>query len=142
MKKNKVISLICLTIAVLLIVICMVGKNLKIFETYKALFGISLGIGSGLFGGSLGHLINTYVLDKYPSLKKSKDIEMNDERNIYINNRAKAKAFNFIVNILPLIMFICTLLEIDFTILIMMVMFYLSIFGIYIYYSNKYSKEM
>jgi hypothetical protein len=142
MKKNKVIALTCLMIGILLIIICLIGKDLKIFEIYKALFGVTLGVGSGLFGGSLGYLINVYVLDKYPSLKKSKDIEMNDERNIYINNMAKAKAFNMIVNILPVILLIFSLLEVDFMIILMMTAFYIFVFGIYIYYSNKYSKEM
>jgi hypothetical protein len=142
MKKSKTISLICLIIGIILIVICLVGKGLEIFETYKALFGIMLGVGSGLFGGSIGHLYNIYILNKYPEINKIKKIEMNDERNIYINNMAKSRAFEVMEYVYPIVIFIIVLLNVDLVVSIILLIAYLLSFAVYIFYSNKYSKEM
>jgi hypothetical protein len=142
MKNSKTTSLICLIIGIILVIFCIIGKCLEIFETYKSLFGVMLGLGSGLLGGSIGSLINIYLLAKDPNLKRKKEIEENDERNVYISNKAKSKAFNTMEYIYPLAIFIGILLDVDFIVTIIMLIAYLSIYVIYIYYSNKYIKEM
>ncbi|MGI6324747.1 MAG: DUF6442 family protein [Bacilli bacterium] len=142
MKNKKIVPLICLTLGIVLVIFCLIGKGLEIFETYKTLFGIMLGVGSGLFGGGLGQLINVYLLDKDPVLKRKKEIETNDERNIYISNRAKSKAFNTMEYIFPIAIFIGILLDTDFIIILIMLTAYLSIYVVYIYYLNKYLKKM
>jgi hypothetical protein len=142
MKNKKFIPLICLMIGVVLIVVCLIGKGLEIFDTYKALFGIMLGIGSGLFGGGLGQLVSVIMLEKDPALKKKKEIETSDERNVYINNKAKAKAFDIMGYTLPIAMFTQILLGVDFIITIIMLVSYFIIYATLIYYLNKYSKEM
>ena len=75
MKNKKIVPLICLTLGIVLVIFCLIGKGLEIFETYKTLFGIMLGVGSGLFGGGLGQLINVYLLDKDPVLKRKKKLK-------------------------------------------------------------------
>lgn len=142
MKSKNVIPVICLGIGCVFLIICIFAKYLDIFETYKPLFGILIGIGSGLLGGGFGQLINNNVLDKNPTLKRRKEIEVNDERNIYISNRAKGKAFKAMEYIFPIVILIGVLLEADFLVTIIMVISYLLIYVIYIFYLNKYIKEI
>jgi uncharacterized membrane protein len=101
-----------------------------------------IGIGSGLFGGGLGELINVYLLDKNPVLKKKKEIEVNDERNIYICNRAKSRAFDVMKYILPMAILIVILLDSDIVITFIVLSVYIIIYFIYIYYLIKYTKEL
>lgn len=142
MKNKKIIPLLCIIIGIALVLFCIVGKDYKMFDDYKSLFGVMIGIGSGLFGGGLGQLINISVINKYPDIKKKKDIEMNDERNIHINNMAKAKAFDMMGFIFPAIILGFVLAEFDFVIIIVLLITYLFIYAIQIYYLSKYTKEM
>ncbi len=141
-NKSKTASLICLIIGLVIVIFCIVGKGLEIFETYKTIFGVMLGIGSGLFGGGLGHLIDSYLVDKDPILKRKKDIEVNDERNVYITNKAKAKAFSVMEKVFPITIFIIILLDADFIITAIILSAYLLMHATYIYYLNKYLKQM
>jgi hypothetical protein len=101
-----------------------------------------VGVGSGLLGGGLGHLINIILVEKDPKIKKKYDIETKDERNISINNHAKAKAFDTMNYLLPMAMLIQILLNVHLWVTFVMIDAYLVIHGIFIYYLNKYSKEM
>ncbi len=141
MKNKRIIPIICIIVGIILVLICIVGKNINIFDTYKSLFGILLGIGSGLFGGGLGQLVNVLIVNKYPEAKKKKEIEENDERNVYINNMAKAKAFNLMGIVLPIVILIGILIDIKFIMTIILLLAYSLIYGIQIYFLNKYIKE-
>ena len=59
----------------------------------KALPGVMVGIGSGMFGGCIGVYISRRLSIKYPGKAHQKEIEIKDERNIMIRDRAKSKAF-------------------------------------------------
>ncbi|MFT4144186.1 MAG: hypothetical protein QM644_06990 [Mobilitalea sp.] len=61
-------------------------------EEVKAIGGVLIGTGSGFIGLSLSFIIGKYIQRKNPELEKQARIENNDERNILIRYRAKAKA--------------------------------------------------
>lgn len=142
MKNKRVIPLICLMIGIILIASCLIGKDLNIFETYKSLFGVMLGVGSGLFGSGFGQLISILMIDRNPILKKKQEIENNDERNIYINDKAKAKSFNIMEYAFPISILIVVLLDADIIITVIMIMSYIIMYSVYIYHLVKYTKEI
>lgn len=61
-------------------------------EEVKAIGGVLIGTGSGFVGLSISFIIGKHIQRKNPELEKQTRIENNDERNIFIRYRAKAKA--------------------------------------------------
>jgi len=64
-------------------------------QEVKAVSGVMLGIGAGLFGMSISNLFTQLYEEKHPYVKKQKEIEFNDERNEMIRNKAKAKSGDY-----------------------------------------------
>ena len=64
-----------------------------------------------------------------------------DERNIAINNKAKAKGFDAMSFILTILMLIFVFLNADLSIILLLVFAYLLVYGVFIFYLNKYYKE-
>lgn len=142
MKNRKLFSIIAIVLSIILLIISIIAKKLDIFEAHKTLFGIIIGVASGLFGGGVGNLINIVVLNSNPNIKKKSEIELNDERNNNIRNSAKAKAFDAMSFILPVTMLIHILLNVDLSITIISIVSYLVIYIVLIYYINLYYKKM
>ena len=91
--------------------LALLALGLYLVKTTNATEGILLtlpyvfvGIGSGLFGQGMGGVIERRVLKKNPEILKQKEIEVNDERNQQISNRAKAKAYDIIIFIFGALM--------------------------------------
>lgn len=60
----------------------------------KALPYICMGLGCGIFGHGAGGIISLRALKDYPHIKKQMEIDRQDERNIAIGNRAKARGYD------------------------------------------------
>ena len=58
---------------------------------------VCIGVGSGLFGQGAGSLINAGRIKRNPQIARAAQIERNDERNIALINRAKAKAMDIMI---------------------------------------------
>ena len=104
--------------------------------------GLFIGIGAGLFGLSVAQIIVIVIAEKNPEYKRKASIEEKDERNIAISNKAKAKGFNAMGYILPILMLVYVLINADLLLLLLLVFAYLLVYCVYIFYLNKYSKEM
>ena len=52
---------------------------------------LCVGIGCGIFGGGMGNILGERAFKKHPELKKQKEIEEKDERNVSIANQSKAR---------------------------------------------------
>lgn len=142
--KKKVRDYITLTIGILLCIIGFIG--LKMLPDAQGILQIlpyiSIGIGCGAFGHSIGNLINQSALQNAPDVKKRIAIEEKDERNIAIANRAKAKAYDAMLYIFGTLMLIFALLNVSLTATLLLVFSYLFIVGCNIFYRLKYEKEM
>lgn len=103
---------------------------------------VCVGIGSGAFGMGIGNIIAAGAVKKHPEVKKQMDIQKYDERNMSINNRAKAKAYDAMVFVFGALMLSYTLMLADLTVVLLLVASYLSIIILRIYYQVKYDKEM
>lgn len=112
-------------------------------STENSLFNLTyilLGIGSGIFGHGLGELIIVY--SKNQNLKKSINIQKNDERTIAINNLSKAKAYDVMIYIFSALIMIMAFMNINPVAVIISVSAYLFIIFTNVFYKIKYNKEM
>ena len=108
----------------------------------RALPFVMIGIGCGLFGQGMGGVIERSILRKHPEIAKQKEIEVKDERNQEISNRAKAKAYDVMVFVFGALMVSFALMNVDLAVLLMLVFAYLFVVGSGIYYRVKLDKEL
>lgn len=91
--KKKTFYIILMIIGVILIAFSFVFAN---NEDYKTLNGAFLGIGAGGIGLSVSNLLMIFWYDKHPNELKLAEIDVHDERNEIIRNKAKAKCSDII----------------------------------------------
>ena len=103
---------------------------------------ICIGVGCGIFGHGMGNLINSRIMSNRPDIKKQMEIEQKDERNIVIQNQAKAKAYDMMIFVFGALMICFALMNVDLMVILMLVSCYLFIAGYSIYYRVQYEKEM
>ena len=92
MLKKTYIYVIALVLGALL---AMLGFLLTDIAA-KALCGVLIGVGAGLFGMSAANLVMKRYEKKNPSVTRQSQIEMNDERNVMIRAKARAASANII----------------------------------------------
>jgi len=129
------------------IVVLALGLYLvKTLDSTKAFFialpYVCIGIGSGIFGHGLGNLIANKVVQNNPDMQKQMEIEKNDERNIVISNRAKAKGYDIMTFVFGALMISFALMGVDVVPILLLVFSYLFVHGYAIWYRFKYDKEM
>ncbi len=103
---------------------------------------VCIGLGCGAFGYGLGDIINNRTMKKNPQLQKQLQINKNDERNMAISNRAKAKAYDLMLYVFGGLMITFVLIGTDVVAILLTVAAYLFAVGFFIFYLNKYHKEM
>ncbi|WP_339225315.1 hypothetical protein [Paenibacillus sp. FSL H8-0332] len=103
---------------------------------------ICIGLGSGLFGSGMGELIGRRALKNSPAIAKQMEINKQDERNIAIATRAKAKAYDMMIFVFGALMLALALMETELTVVLLLVFGYLFTIGYGIYYRFKYDREM
>jgi hypothetical protein len=140
MKNNKIMPYILLLIAG--VVLAYIGGFVITGLELKSISGVCIGIGSGLFGMSIAQIIMIRIADKNPSYEHKKKIEVMDERNTYIRNASKSKAFDVMGVALGILMLVYALINADLLVILLLVGVYLFVYGVYIVYLSKYSKEM
>ena len=129
--------------------LALLALGLYLVKTTNATEGILLtlpyvfvGIGSGLLGQGMGGVIERRVLKKNPEILKQKEIEVNDERNQQISNRAKAKAYDVMVFVFGALMVAFALMGMDMVAVLLLVFAYLFVVGSAVYYRVKFEKEL
>lgn len=110
--------------------------------TMLAAPGVCLGLGCGLFGRSLSELISRHAMKKDPVLKKHAEIEENDERNIAVTRRAKARAYDLMLGVFGALMLCFTLMNVALAAVLLFVGAYLLVIGLRVYWQIKYDAEM
>lgn len=88
--KNKKLSIFIILLSIILLIsatyLTLSGK------ADGSITGIFFGVGAGLVGVGIAHILENYFYKKNPELCKRKLIEQSDERNMAINNKARAKS--------------------------------------------------
>jgi len=108
----------------------------------RALPYVMVGVGCGLFGQGMGGIIERRMLKKHPEIAKQKEIEVKDERNQEISNRAKAKAYDVMVFVFGALMISFALMNVDLAALLLLVFAYLFVIGSAVYFRVKLDKEL
>lgn len=103
---------------------------------------VFIGIGCGFFGQGVAGAIERNVYKTHPDMQKQKEIEVNDERNREISNRAKAKAYDAMVFVFGALMVAFALMNVDVAVVLLLVFAYLFVVGIGIYFRIKLEKEL
>ena len=143
MKKNKRDYLTAITGLTLIAVGLIILKSSDDLQgILLALPYICIGLGCGAFGHGIGDIVNNRVAKNNSQLQKQMEIEKNDERNIAIANQAKAKAYDIMLYVFAALMLTFSLMRVDMVVVLLLVAAYLFVVGFFIYYLNKYHKEM
>lgn len=117
-------------------------NDIRTLQQLKAVSGILLGIGSGLIGMSISNLKMNRKLEKDPLLKRKNDIEYNDERNIMIRNRAKAKSADIIQWFIMGIAYLTILIGAPLWVTLIIVGVYVLYYILYACFLVKYQNEI
>ncbi len=120
--------------------------SLKMFPdsegVVKTLPYICIGLGCGMFGHGMGNAIGNSMLKNSPDIVRQMEIEQNDERNVMIASRAKARAFDLTTFVFGALMLCFALMEVDLAAVLLLVAAYLFVEGYSIYCRCKLEKEM
>ncbi|NOU65331.1 hypothetical protein GC096_14955 [Paenibacillus sp. LMG 31461] len=108
----------------------------------RALPYICFGLGCSIFGHGMGEIVVQLAVKNNATAAKQLEIDMKDERNLAIASRAKAKAYDMMVFMFGALIIPFALMDIDLTILLLLIFAYLFILGYCSYYRFKYYKEM
>lgn len=108
----------------------------------RALPYICVGLGAGMFGHGMGEIMLRYAMKHNPAAAKQLEIEKKDERNLAITNRAKAKAYDMMIFVFGALITALALMNLDLTVVVLLVFAYLFILVYNSYYRFKYFKEM
>lgn len=142
MKTKKYYVVAAIGLLLLVAGLCLVKMAADPQGIMQALPYVCIGIGCGMLGHGMASVISQKAIAKYPDIQKQKAIEENDERNVAIGNRAKAKAFDVMTFVIGALMLTFALMNIDLAAILLLVFAYLFIQGCGIYYRGKYEKEM
>ncbi|MBP3928340.1 MAG: hypothetical protein J6D47_02070 [Peptostreptococcaceae bacterium] len=135
MQKKSTFYVMAITISVIMII-------LSQFVELNSHSGILLGTGAGVLGANIAKLYFISLEKKNPDMIKENEIELQDERNVLIRQRAKAKS----ADITQWLIMIIAYLEIFVNAPLWIILLTVGIFVLYniiqIYYINKFNKEM
>lgn len=142
--KNSKIDYISTGIGIILLAIglFLVKKFVEPQGILRALPYICVGIGCGVFGHGMGNVLSRRAIKNNPDVEKQIIIDRNDERNLAITNRAKAKAYDMMTFVFSALLLSFALMGIDMVAVLLLVFAYLFVEGYGIYYRCKYDKEM
>jgi len=139
MKDKRLLYVILLVLGVSLVIF---GGFVSQRDLPKAVSGVLIGVGAGLFGLSIGELIARSVAERNPKLKRQVEIEVNDERTLQIQSLAKAKAFQVMEWIFPVAFLVLILSEVSLPFILLLIGMYLTIWVVYFMSLLKYSREL
>lgn len=144
MKSKNIVDYISTTIGVILLVagLFLVKTLVNPQGILRALPYVFVGLGCGAFGHGMGNIISRKALKNSPDVQKQIEIDRNDERNITIANRAKAKAYDMMTFVFAALILAFALIGIDMVAVLLLVFAYLFVEFYGAYYRCKYDKEM
>lgn len=101
---------------------------------------IILGIGAGILGLSIGTFLGEILDEENPTRKVAMEIEINDERNINIREKAALKTNSIMTYFLSLAIIISTLIGASKSVLFIFIFLLISKIIIQYIYLNKYTE--
>lgn len=144
MKQDRKDTLYIVTGALLLLVAALLLKLGPAQEQplLRVLPFLCLGVGAGLLGQGVGQLLQRKALQGNPELARQQQIEVEDERNIQLAQRAKAKAFDLMIFVFGALLLAFALMQVDLTAILLLVGAYLLVQGYAVYCRVRLEEEM
>lgn len=144
MKQDRKDTLYIVTGALLLLVAALLLKLAPAQEQplLRVLPFLCLGVGAGLLGQGVGQLLQRKALQGNPELARQQQIEVEDERNVQLAQRAKAKAFDLMIFVFGALLLAFALMQVDLTAILLLVGAYLLVQGYAVYCRVRLEKEM
>lgn len=109
---------------------------------FKTLPYICIGVGVGIFGSNLGTALKNKTVINNPAAARQIEIELNDERNQIISNKAKARAYDLMLYAYAAILLAFALMQVDIYVILTLTAAYLLYIFVNVYFLAKYHKEM
>ena len=103
---------------------------------------IFIGVGCGIFGHFMDNLIKYFSTKNHKELERQIQIDKNDERNILIAEKSKAKAYDLMIYLFASMLIIFSLMGVDKLAIIMIVAIYRSIQIYALYWRSKFENKM
>lgn len=103
--------------------------------------GVLVGLGAGALGCGLSGVLTAALSRKYPDMARQ-TVEQQDERNVAISNRAKARAYDLMVYIFGALMITFSLMNADVTMILLLIGAYLIVVACRIGFAVHYDKIM
>ena len=135
MQNKSMFYSMAITMSVIMII-------LSQFVELNSHSGILLGTGAGVLGANIAKLYFINLEKKNPDIVKENEIELKDERNILIRQRAKAKSADIIQWLIMVIAYLTILVNAPLWITLLTVGIFVLYNIIQIYYINKFNNEM
>ena len=132
-----ILGLLVLTMGLCMIKIIDVSESIMNTMSY-----IFIGLGCTIFGHGIGKICTIRAEKAAPQMAKRNLINKNDERNVAVSNKAKAKAYDIMVYIFAALQIAFGVMGVDLSAIIMLNVAYFSVIGFEIYYFRKLNKEM
>jgi len=139
-KKNKKSLTFILAGALLAGIGIFLGEDSQ--GTILVLLNICIGLGAVLLGHGMTNIMIEKAIKNKPNIKEQIEIDENDERNIMISNRAKAKTYDMLILIFPGLTAFLGLMEVDLKVILVFVFAFIFSLIYGIYFRFKYDKEM
>lgn len=111
-------------------------------DQLKNVSGVMIGVGGALFGLSINYFVISKMEQKNPELAKQNEIELKDERNTIIRNRAKAKAGDITSWLVMAIAYLTILIREEIWVTLVVVIVFVIHHIMSLYFMGKYQKEM
>jgi hypothetical protein len=137
-KQQKILYITLLVLGIIL----MIAGFFILSEKYSNISGLFIGIGAGLVSMSFSNLVINNYYQKHPVLKRQNEINSKDERTTSITNKAKAKAFDWIIKILIIFPFLLIFLKSPLWMIFLVIGIYLLGFSMQVFYTIRYNNEM
>ena len=135
MQRKSMFYISALIISIIMII-------LSQFVELNSLSGILLGTGAGVFGANIAKLYSINLEKKNPDIIKENEIELKDERNVLILQKAKAKSADITQWLIMLVAYLEILVNAPLWITLVTIGIFVLYNIIQIYYVNKFNKEM
>lgn len=108
----------------------------------RALPYLCIGIGCGMLGRGISLIVSGNIMDKNPEIKKQKQIEEQDERNVMLSAMAAAKAYRMATYVFDVLLLSYALMGVELLPILMLVAGYLFVIGYGIWCRVKIEKTM
>ncbi len=135
MKKKSTFYIMGVVISTLMII-------LSQFVELNSHAGILLGTGAGVIGASITRLYFIRLEKKNPDIIKQNEIELKDERNILIREKAKAKSADIMQWLIMIIAYVTIFVNAPLWMTLLAIGIFVLYIIIQIYYINKFNKEI